>query len=61
MGDNINCWLSLRIQVKTWLIRQKLTTRIVTLFGYRLRFGRKMLAVIFKQQLYIIFSQQSSP
>ncbi|CCI38024.1 hypothetical protein MICAK_3800003 [Microcystis aeruginosa PCC 9701] len=33
---------------------------IVTLFGYGLRFGRKMLTVIFKQQLYIIFSQQSS-
>jgi hypothetical protein len=60
MGDNINCWLSLRIQVKTWLIRQKLTPGIVTLFGYRLRFGRQMLAFIFKQQLYIIFSQQLS-
>lgn len=61
MGDNINCWLSLRIQVKTWLIRQKLTPGIVTLFGYRLRFGRQMLAFIFKQQLYIIFLNNYPP
>ncbi|MDB9413850.1 hypothetical protein [Microcystis aeruginosa] len=61
MGDNINCWLSLRIQGKTWRICQNLTPSIVTVFGYSLRLGLKMLAVIFKQQLYIIFSQQSSP
>ncbi|TRT69443.1 MAG: hypothetical protein EWV84_11130 [Microcystis sp. M_QC_C_20170808_M3Col] len=33
----------------------------MTLFGYMLRFGRKMLTVIFKQQLYIIFFNDHLP
>ncbi|TRU38954.1 MAG: hypothetical protein EWV50_10875 [Microcystis aeruginosa Ma_MB_F_20061100_S20] len=38
-----------------------MTPGIVTLFGYRLRFGRQMLAFIFNQQLYIIFLNNYPP
>ncbi|TRU93327.1 MAG: hypothetical protein EWV76_00725 [Microcystis novacekii Mn_MB_F_20050700_S1] len=38
-----------------------MTPGIVTVFGYRLRFDRQMLAFIFKQQLYIIFLNNYPP